>query len=337
MTSACAPLPASPPQPPPRLAPVAEAAPSFAPPSPPPAPPPPPPSELALATHRAFFDALRAHDVAALSALYSADATVDVGVGAGAALAGKPDAIGALASTLWLAFPDSRVQWGMLLQSGNALAVEVAWTGTHTGPLRELLASHKLVGAHGLLIERFDAAGLIASQRLYVDTVTVVADLAARTAKPHAFDGLPTRQTTVLDRTLPQAEDEEAMKALVASFRQGSFLSARPLGGDATSWTDVTKGHTVRGKGALQAWASFLEHAYGARGTHDETRSPLVDAWSSGAWQVLEWSAGRDGAAAHAAELVRFERGHIAEVRTYRGSPEDPGQRAHPLVGAGGR
>ncbi|MGO8999396.1 MAG: ester cyclase, partial [Polyangiaceae bacterium] len=291
-------------------------------------PPSAPLNELALATHRAFFDALRAHDVAALSSLYSVDAVIDVGVGA--ARASKPDAIGALATALWIAFPDSRVQWGLLLQSGNALAVDLAWTGTHTGPLGGLNATKKLVGTHALLLERFDAAGHIASQHLYLDTVTVLTDLAARGARPHAFDGLPTRQTTVLDATSPPAEDDAAMKGLVTAFRQGSFLDVRPLGADTTTWTDATKGRTVRGKGALQAWASFLEHTYGTRGTRDEAATRLVDAWSSGAWQVLEWNraAGRDGVAAQAAELVRFEGGHVAEVRTYRApSPERPSAR----------
>jgi hypothetical protein len=325
--SACAssPPPAPPPPPPPPPAFVAaEPAPALA---PSPAPSPRPVTELALATHRAFFDALRAEDESALAALYAPDAVVDVGVGVTEAR-GRP-AVTALAKALWQAFPGGKVQWGTLVQSGSALAVELAWTGAHTGLLGELAPTKRVVGAHALLLERFDAAGLIESQRLYVDTATLVADLAPHAGKPHAFDGLPTSQTTVLDGVSPAPEDDAAMKSLVSSLRQGSFLDLRALGTDASAWTDATKGHTVRGKGAIQLWASFLERSYRGLAWAPER---LVGAFSAGPWQVLEWSSSAPGAPAdardatgraslapaHAAELVRFEGGHVVEVHTYR-------------------
>ncbi len=289
------------------------------PPAPPPAPAPPPTPlpALALATQRSFFDALRAHDPKALAALYAPDADVDLGVGV--RQAHGPDAIAAVAESLFAAFPDAKVQWGTLLQSGDRTAVELAWTGTHTAALGGLAPTKKVVGAHGLLVERFAASGLLASQHLYFDADTLAADLATRGGKPHPFDGLPTAQTTVADPTAASADDDAAIHRLAASFGQGAYADARALADGTTTWTDATRGHGTTGKGAVLAWTSSLEHMW------KRAERPLLDAWSAGDWLVLEWgvragAAVSDAAVPHVAEVVRFDGGHLAEVRTYRSS-----------------
>ncbi len=166
--AACAPStppPRPPPPPPAEIPPVAPVAAVLE----APAPQPPPPASLAereLTAHDALFAALRARDARALAAQFANQTLVDVGPGV--AQARTPAAAAALAETLWLAFPDAKLQWGTLLQSGDALAVEVGWTGTQTGRLGDVAATNRVVGAHALLVERFDAAGLIVSLRVYV-------------------------------------------------------------------------------------------------------------------------------------------------------------------------
>lgn len=323
LAAACAPLP--PPAPPP--APIVAAPPVAPPPAPPPPPVPPPPqplSELTLATQRAFFDALRSHDEAALAHLYAPDAAIYVGLGV--AEAHGPDAAATLAKTFWEAFPDVKIQWSNLLQSGNAVAVELAWTGTQTSPLAGLVPARppRVVGSHALLLERFAPNGLLQAQHLYFDKDALESDLASRGAKPHAFDGLPTSQSTVLDHAVATAEDDAAMRGLAASFMRGAFADVRGLGLATSAWVDRTKGHTVSGKSAIPAWVSFLEHTFKGGGKQ------LMDVWSTGEWVVLEWSSSSgsapDAGGAHAAELVLFDGGHIAEVRSYRSSTPN----AHP-------
>lgn len=69
----------------------------------------------------------------------------------------------------------------------------------------------------------------------------------------------------------------------------------------------------------MLAWTSSLEHMW------KRAERPLLDAWSAGDWLVLEWgvragAAVSDAAVPHVAEVVRFDGGHLAEVRTYRSS-----------------
>jgi predicted ester cyclase/ketosteroid isomerase-like protein len=309
--------PASPPAPP-----AVVVAPAPAPPLPEPAPPPPPPTplpELALATHRAFFDALRAHDDAALAKLYASDAAVYVGLGL--AEARGPDAAATLAKTFFGALPDVRVQWSLLLQSGNAAAVELAWTGAHTGALLDMPPTKKVVSSHALLVERFAPGGLIQAQHLYFESDTLAADLGSRGGKPHAFEGLPTTQATVLDHAVAAAEDDAAMRGLAASLAHGTFTDALKLADAKSTWNDMAKGHASVGQWGVRAWVAFLEKTFKGGGTK------LIDVWSTGEWLVVEWSASSGGEARspstsepHAAELIRFEHGRIAEVRTYRSS-----------------
>jgi hypothetical protein len=284
------------------------------PPAPPPPPPAPPPlSELELTTHRAVFDALRAHDPKALAALYAPDASVEVGVGL--VDAKGPDAVVALVEALWAAFPDSKVQWGTLLQSGHEMAVELAWTGTNTGTLGEHAPTKKVLGTALLLLETFTPSGLIQSQRLYFDAETLATDLATRVGPPHAFVGLPTAQTTVLDGAPTTAEDEPAMRTLAESLANGTPKSLAALGSTLTTWFDETRRHTTEGKGAVAAWAFSVSHAFAA-----DTR-PV--AWTAGDHVALEWS-GAEPRGAHAAEVIAFQGGHITSIHTYRASPPKP-------------
>jgi hypothetical protein len=300
--SACAvaPPPPAPPPPPPVVAPA-----------PPPlaveapvAPPPPPLSELELATHRSFFEALRAHDAKALAAVYAADASVDLGF----VDARGPDAVAALVSSLWSAFPDSKVQWGTFLQSQDKVAVELAWTGTNTGALGERAPTKKVLGATALLLETFAPSGLIATQRLYVDEETLATDLASRVGKPHAFAGLPTKQTTVLDHAAASADDDAAMRRLTGDFASGTIKGALTLGNEASRWVDEAKRHITTGKGAVPEWVYFVARTF---------RGAKPVAWNAGDYVVEEWAPEGAGTA-RAGEVVAFQGGRVVEVRTYR-------------------
>jgi predicted ester cyclase len=281
-------------------------------------------SLVALATHRALFDALRAKDAHALAPLYAPDAAVSVGLGL--ALSHGADAAATLADTLFTAFPDSRLQWSKLYQAGDAIAVELAWMGTNRGPLRDAAATNRMVGTSAFLLTRFAPGGRIQTQHLYFDADALGRDLASRGMKLFgggAFVGLPTAQTMVLDHAVATADDDAAMRGLVASFMRGNFEDARPLAQATTTWTEVATGHTATGKAAVAAWVSFLQRSFSGSGKQ------LIDVWSTGECVLLEWSTSSGGGAEgppdragsiHAAEVIRFDGGHLAEVRTYRSS-----------------
>ncbi len=281
-------------------------------PVPPPALLPKPFAEIALATHRSFLEALRAHDDAGLSGCYAPEARVWLGAGAEF---GTADIEG-LGKAGWTAFPDAKLQWSTFLESGMSAALEVAWTGSQTGRLADLPPSKKVIGAHALILERFAPSGLLVTQHAYFDAESIRTDLAIQGTQ-HPFDGLPTTQTSVIDQAA-SGEDDPGMRGLAASFARGAFDAARTLGNEASVWSDATKGRSVSGKGAIGAWVSFLEHSFKGGGAQ------LINSWSTGDWLVLEWnSSPSDGAApnaSRAAELVRFEGGRIREVRTYRSS-----------------
>lgn len=313
--SACAaaPPPPSPPPPPPPVV----LAPAVAPEPPPAAPPLPPPlplAELAMRTHEALFQALRQHDATLLPSLYAPDAVVAVGVGL--VEARGPEAAAGLARSLVTAFPDARLQWGRVLQSGDALAVELSWTGTHTGALGDLAPTKKVVGTSALLLEHVAPDGRVRSQHLYFDADALATDLATRRGKPHPFAGLPTTQATVPEHTPAGAGSDSVMKSLVVGFQRGGFDDALPLADASSAWVDQTTGRSITGKGAVRAWVTFLERTFNGGGRQ------LVESWSAGDWLVLEWSSApdalSDATAAHAVDLVRFAGARLAEVRTYR-------------------
>jgi hypothetical protein len=222
-----------------------------------------------------------------------------------------------LSKAAWAGFPDAKLQWSTFLQSGASAALEITWTGSQTGRIGDVPPSKRLIGSHALILERFAPSGLLVAQRAYFDAETIRTDLVTPGGTPHGFDGLPTTQTSAIDQTVSE-EDDPAMRGLTASFAHGAFDAARPLGSEASVWSDATRGHATSGKGAISAWVSFLEHSFKGGGAQ------LVDSWSTGEWLVLEWnSSPSDGAApntSRVAELVHFERGHIREVRTYRSS-----------------
>ena len=300
--SACAaaPPPVAPPPPPPPVA-VAPTPPS---PVAPPAPPPPPPAplaELELAAHHALFDALRGHDPKAVAALYTPDASIDVGL----VEVHGGDAVAALLTTLWSAFPDSRMQWGTFLPSGPTVAVELAWTGTQTGPLAEHAPTKRVLGALAVMLETFAPNGLIASQQLFVDGDAFVVDLAARAGKPHAFAGLPTAQVEGVDHAVPRAEDVIAMQKVTAAFAGGSFKEVIALGDDESVWVDETKRRTTTGKPAISAWGWSVSRAVAAGGALS---------FAVGDYVVAETG----GANARAVDVIALAGGHVKSVHTYR-------------------
>lgn len=78
------------------------------------------------------------------------------------------------------AFPDSRLKVDTLIEAGNRVVVEGAYTGTHTGPLA---SPNGTVPPTGLTLtlpycEVFEvSAGRIASKHVYYDQMTFAAQL----------------------------------------------------------------------------------------------------------------------------------------------------------------
>jgi hypothetical protein len=260
-----------------------------------------------MATHRALFDALRAHDAAALSALYAADASVDLGPGLGAAHG--PDEVAALARRLFAAFPDSKAQWGKALQSGDAIAVELGWTGTEQG-------TKKVVGTAALVVERFAPDGRIRSQHVCLAADALAADIATRAGKPHPFAGLPTMQTSVPDGAVAGARDGSEASLMLESFADGRHLALANDADASSAWVDLVSGRTRTGIEAVRAWLASVRVAFPGAGQQ------IAKGWVAGAWAVEELAVMPAAAASPDAlreiDLVRFEGGRIAEVRSCR-------------------
>jgi hypothetical protein len=259
-----------------------------------------------MATNQRLFDALRVHDGAALSALYAPDAFVTVGPG----LADAHGATGAagLAATLWAALPDAKVQWGTLLQSDTIMVVEFAWTGTHMGALGSAPPTKRAVGGWAVAVLEFTSDGLIKAERVYLDGVA--ADLTARPAKPHSFSGLPTRQTTVRLSDARSPANDRVMEGLVGGAAD-DFHAALALADASTTVSDRATGRTSTGKGALASWPTRPAHSFGN-----------VTAREVGDWVVIERRGSADVTTedpwSGRVDLIRFDDGHIADVRSYR-------------------
>jgi SnoaL-like domain len=278
-------------------------------PSPPASPPPAPPeATLDLATLHALLAALAARDASALPPLYAE--APDVSLGPGNPTIRNGDDIAKLAAAAWAMFPDAKVQWGLLVQSGDTIVVELAWTGTRAGMRSPRLEPQPAVGQYALLMSRFAKGGKIASQSLYLDV-----DEASFVGTPrHDFAGLPTSQSSLADGAPSSAEDVAPMQSFAAALGEGRIRDTFSLASKEVVWSDVSTGRTVSGAGAMAAWAAMLAK---------ESRSAPLRARfiQSGDVLVCEWAAvGQETGPARGVDVVRWAAGHIALVRSYRPS-----------------
>jgi predicted ester cyclase len=92
---------------------------------------------------------------------------------------------------LWTAFPDGSLAFGEQVYGEDAAAVEVVFTGTHTGPLMTPNGpsppTGRQVSLHQASILRIKD-GLIASEHGYADPLEMLAQLGLTPAAPGAND-----------------------------------------------------------------------------------------------------------------------------------------------------
>jgi predicted ester cyclase len=90
------------------------------------------------------------------------------------------DAIQQFIEALWTAFPDGQLAFGDQVYAEDAAAVEVVFTGTHTGPLMTpngpIPPTGKRVSLHQASILRIKD-GLIASEHGYADPLEMMTQL----------------------------------------------------------------------------------------------------------------------------------------------------------------
>lgn len=131
------------------------------------------------------YAAMAAHDLRALTDLCAPTCELTE---PGVHLRG-PEQIGPYLQAYFTAFPDMQVEVQSMLETGDRVAAEVRFTGTHTGPLAgpggELPPSGKRIdmqAADFLTV----SGGQITSWRVYIDMGTFMGQLGLGPAPSHA-------------------------------------------------------------------------------------------------------------------------------------------------------
>jgi len=121
--------------------------------------------------------AYKSVDAAAMANLYAEDAIV---IAAGEVIRGRK-AIQEHMETMFRAFPDFKVEFTLILISGDHITFEGVGRGTFTGPLAspegEIPPTGKKVEFKGVWIGRISPEGLIEEDRTYYDTADFMRQL----------------------------------------------------------------------------------------------------------------------------------------------------------------
>jgi len=95
--------------------------------------------------------------------------------------------------TLSVAFPDAKHEIRAVVESGDQVAVEAKWTGTHTGPLAspqgEVPATGNRLEIPMLFVARANAGGKISSTHIYYDSMAFALGLGLFPAPDAAAAG----------------------------------------------------------------------------------------------------------------------------------------------------
>jgi steroid delta-isomerase-like uncharacterized protein len=126
-----------------------------------------------------WVDAFNKKDIKALMALYAENA-VNAQPHLPAPITGKK-AIEEDLNGFLTAFPDAMMKAKQVVTQGNSMAMEWAFTGTHTGPLAgptgTIPPTKKTVHVTGAEFLTHDAQGLIVNERGYFDLVSFMTQL----------------------------------------------------------------------------------------------------------------------------------------------------------------
>jgi steroid delta-isomerase-like uncharacterized protein len=127
---------------------------------------------------QAGVEAFNARDRAAMRELYTSDATI---LNPDSPIPMSVDEMISGFDTLLAAFPDARIALGSVLATGDNVAFEMTWTGTHQGPLElpdgsELPATGLTVSFPvAVMLETSD--GRIRRERQYYDNLGILDQL----------------------------------------------------------------------------------------------------------------------------------------------------------------
>lgn len=269
--------PAQPPPPPPPVAMSASAAPAAA-----PAPPPPPaPAKASLAEliPRALSginDAFNAHDSKKLADYFTQDC---VAVDFGVPEAHGRDDIARSMQMVFDGFGDAKSVPTRTWIKGNVAISEFVWSGTMTGDLMMLKASHKPVGELRLHIMWFTDDGLVKEEHEYGDQAGLTAQIMGKKGAPP----VPTLPTNGPDVHVGTNSADEDKLVVWAKTVDDAFDKDQPSGAaallseDADYWLNISGKPATKGKKDLtadltrwfkafpdQKWAST--HAWGIDG-----------------------------------------------------------------------
>ncbi len=130
-------------------------------------------------TVKKLADAINRHDVNAFAALFTPDAVIR-DPATPQPLKGR-DAIRQNGDGWFKAFPDVQFKVSNSIAKGDTVAIEVVMTGTHKGPLTgpagTIPPTNRRMEIRGVGFLRINAQGLIAEERRYYDTVSLMQQL----------------------------------------------------------------------------------------------------------------------------------------------------------------
>jgi ketosteroid isomerase-like protein len=244
------------------------------------APPPPSPSERAGRTLGSIRDAFNVHDAGKVAEHYTADCSVDTYTGP--VIHGREELTTALEKT-FAAFEDVKAMPLRGWVKGNAVASEVAWTGTMTGEFMGIKASRRPVGLIALRVMHLTDDGQVKDVHEYADAEGLVAQMIGKRGAPPP-PLLPTNDLDLHAAKGTPDEDELASwaRGIDEAFAEGDPKAvADAMAEGADYWTNFG-GPAVSGRRAIEknlaAWfKSFPDQKWEA-----------TDAWGVDGFAIIE-------------------------------------------------
>jgi predicted ester cyclase len=216
------------------------------------------------ATLKAMGAAYAKRDPAAIAALYSPDVVITI---PGLPSMNGRDAITKMSQMGFGAFSDMSGTPTRLFEGQNVAAIELVITGTNDGSLMGKPATNRKIGLKALIVDWFNADGLIKEEHRYMDAMTEMNQLDpkadAKTFRPVMSappPGMP--EVHVAKGTPDEATLGQAVAPFYASMsnkKEADFLGWIT---DTTTWDDYTAPMTMTGKDASKQFFEMFTKAF---------------------------------------------------------------------------
>ena len=299
--------------------------------TPPPVAPKAPMNELQKKTLDAFYAAFNAHDAAKCAAAYAADATMTESAPMGGTVDHKGrDEIQKTFAGIFADFPDAKVAGPRHLSVKNTVIEEFVFAGTNTGTNGSMPATKKPVGVMAAAVQTYGDDGLIATERVYMDSGTMAGQLGFSPKKVRPVAQLPTGD----DWVVAKGDDGEKKNAdmIAKSFEAmnahdakaaSAFMATDSVEMDSSMPEDV-KGPKASEKGMGNLFKTFPDVKLAADNVYAAGDWVAIDGTFTGTQkgQMGPFKPTQKAVNVKFVELNRVKDGKVVEVHRYYSSTD---------------